>query len=66
MKLKYVLIALAAFAAYLLGAQAGEDRYREITHAVTRYWNDPQVKKARAKAQKARNKAVKAARKKFS
>lgn len=66
MKIKYVLIALVAFAAYVLGAKAGEDRYREITRAVTRYWNDPKVKKARAKAKKARNKAAKAARKQFS
>lgn len=66
MKIKYVLIALVAFAAYVLGAKAGEDRYREITRAVTRYWKDPKVKKARAKAKKARNKAAKAARKQFS
>lgn len=66
MKLKYILIALVAFAAYVLGAKAGQDRYKEITHAATRYWNDPKMKKARAKAKKARNKATKAARKKFS
>lgn len=63
MKFKYVLIVLVAFAAYVLGAKAGEDRYKEITQAATRYWNDPKVKKARAKA---RNKAAKAARKQFS
>ncbi|QNE46037.1 hypothetical protein F1C58_03335 [Glaciihabitans sp. INWT7] len=66
MRIKYVLIVLVAFAAYVLGAKAGEDRYKEITHAATKYWNDPKVKKARAKAKKARNKAAKAARKKFS
>lgn len=66
MKFKYVLIVLVAFAAYVLGAKAGEDRYKEITQAATRYWNDPKVKKARAKARKARNKAAKAARKQFS
>lgn len=67
MKFKCVLLfALAAFAAYVLGAKAGEERYTEITHAVTKYWNDPKVKKARAKAKKARNTAAKAARRQFS
>lgn len=66
MPFKYVLIVLVAFTAYLLGAKAGEERYKEIIHAATKYWNDPKVKKVRAKAKKTRNRATKAARKKFS
>jgi len=65
MKFKYILIVLVAFAAYLLGAKAGEARYNEIVSAATKYWNDPKVKKARAKARKARNKAAKSAHKRF-
>jgi hypothetical protein len=66
MRFKHLLIVLIAFAAYVLGAKAGEERYREIVHAVTKHWNDPRVKKARAKAKKVRIRAAKAARKKFS
>jgi hypothetical protein len=63
MRFKYLPIALVALAAYILGAKAGEDRYKEIKKAVTHYWNDPKVKKAREKAGKSRAKAAKAARK---
>lgn len=66
MRFKHVLIVLIAFAAYVLGAKAGEERYREIVLAVTKHWNDPRVKKARAKANKMRTRAAKTARKKFS
>ena len=66
MKIKCVLVVLVVFAAYVLGAKAGEDRYREIARVVTRYWNDPKVKKTRAQAVKARNKAARVARKRFS
>ncbi len=59
MKTKYLVIALIAFAAYTLGAKAGEDRYRQISGTFTKYWNDPAVKKARAKGRKARKKAAK-------
>jgi len=58
---KLIVIALIAFAAYLLGARAGHDRYEAIKHAATKYWNDPEVKKARKKAKKLRDKARKAA-----
>ncbi|MDJ0335973.1 hypothetical protein QMG83_12125 [Salinibacterium sp. G-O1] len=60
MRPQYLIVAVVAFAAYVLGAKAGESRYNEIKKAATRYWNDPQVKKARAKAKKARDKARKA------
>ncbi len=65
MRFKCILIALVAFGAYLLGAKAGQERYRQITRALTTRWNDPTVKKVRAKAKKARNRATKAARKQF-
>ncbi len=65
MRFKYVVIAAIAFSAYVLGARAGESRYRDIKKAVTGYWNDPTVKKARAKAKKASTKAAKSARKKL-
>jgi len=63
MPVKYVLVVLVAFAAYVLGAKAGEERYREITRAATRYWNDPKLKKARARAEKARDRAARVVRK---
>ena len=65
MRLKYVVIGLIAFGAYVLGAKAGESRYRDIKHAFTSYWNDPTVKKARAKAKKTGARAAKSARKKL-
>lgn len=65
MPFKSVLVVLVAFAAYVLGAKAGEERYREITRAATRYWNDPKLKKARAKAEKARDRAARVVRKSF-
>ncbi|MET0806468.1 MAG: hypothetical protein ABWX66_00915 [Lacisediminihabitans sp.] len=61
MRPKLIVIVLIAFAAYLLGARAGHDRYEAIKHAATKYWNDPEVKKARKKAKKLRDKARKAA-----
>jgi hypothetical protein len=61
MRPQYLIVAVIALAAYVLGAKAGESRYNEIKKAATRYWNDPQVKKARKKAKKARDKARKAA-----
>jgi hypothetical protein len=66
MRFKYVVIVFVAFAAYVLGARAGEERYKQITHAARKYWNDPKLKKARGKAKKARVRAAKAAREKFS
>ena len=61
MRPQYIIVAVVALAAYVLGAKAGESRYNEIKKAATHYWNDPQVKKARKKARKARDKARKAA-----
>ena len=66
MRPQYLIVVALAFAAYVLGAKAGESRYKEIKKAATHYWNDPQVKKARKKAKKARDKAKKAARKQIN
>lgn len=63
MRRKYLAVALIAFGAYVLGARAGQDRYAAIKKTVTGYWNDPTVKRARAKAKKAGTKAAKSARK---
>jgi hypothetical protein len=54
MPFKLIFIGLVAFAAYLLGAKAGRERYTEIMDAITKRWNDPSMAKARAKAKKAR------------
>lgn len=61
MRPQYLIVAVIALAAYVLGARAGESRYNEIKKAATHYWNDPQLKKARKKARTARDKARKAA-----
>ena len=61
MRPPYLIIAVIAVAAYVLGAKAGESRYNEIKKAATYYWNDPQMKKARKKNRKARENARKAA-----
>ncbi len=66
MRPRYLLIAIIVFGAYVLGARAGRERYAAIKHTATKYWNDPAVKKARAKAKKTRKRALKAAMKKAS
>lgn len=63
--LRYLALALFAFAAYLLGAKAGRGRYRHIVKTMSTYWNDPKTKKARAAATKARQRAEKSAAKKY-
>lgn len=46
----WMLIAGVAFAAYLIGAKAGRARYREISGAAKKVWNDPAVEKVRKRA----------------
>lgn len=66
MRSKTIFIALIAVAAYVLGARAGRERYDQMKNAVTSFWNDPTVKKARkdayTEAQKARKTLQKKAR----
>ena len=60
MRLRYIIVGIIAFIAYIFGTKAGRDRYETIKHTTTKYWNDPKTKKARSKAQKARVAATKA------
>jgi uncharacterized protein YdaU (DUF1376 family) len=66
-KVAFVFVSLVAFLAYTLGAKAGKARYKEISSAVSSFWNDPKVKKARkravADAKKATQEAAKTAEK---
>jgi hypothetical protein len=64
MRPKFIFILIIAFLAYVLGAKAGRARYKQISKSVKKFWNDPQVKKARARAKKELAKAEKAANKK--
>ncbi len=54
----FLLVGAAAAAAYVLGAQAGRSRYREIAHAARAFWNDPLVAKARVRALKSAKKTT--------
>ena len=48
--LTWIGIGVIALVAYTYGARAGRGRYREIKAAAEALWNDPRVKRARAKA----------------
>jgi hypothetical protein len=50
--LRLLLVAAVAFVFYLIGAKAGRGRYREIRRGAKKAWNDPTVKKARARTKK--------------
>lgn len=65
MRPKFLIILVIAAAAYILGARAGRERYEQITKAASSFWNDPNVKKARAEASKNATKARKLATKKL-
>jgi hypothetical protein len=64
MRPKTILILVIAVAAYVLGARAGRERYDQMRKAVTSFWNDPTVKKARKEASREAQKARKAVQKK--
>lgn len=57
---------LVAIAVLVLAAKAGEERYKGGTRAATRYWNVSKLKKARARVEKVRDRAVGVVRKRFS
>jgi hypothetical protein len=59
MRPKTLLILVVLAAAYLLGARAGRERYEQLTGSLTSFWNSPDVKKARKKAQAQAEKARK-------
>lgn len=44
---RFLFIAAIAFGAYVLGARAGRERYEAIKNSVTKFWEDPTVKKTR-------------------
>ncbi len=48
--LTWIGIGAIALIAYTYGARAGRGRYREIRAAAEALWNDPRIKRARAKA----------------
>lgn len=54
---RFLFIALIAFGAYVLGARAGRDRYDSIKNSVTKFWDDPTVKKTRRGVAKQTKKA---------
>ena len=64
MRPRFFVILVIAALAYVLGARAGRERYDQISKAVTSFWNDPTVKKARKEASREAQKARKAVQKK--
>lgn len=66
MRPKFLVIAIIAFAAYVLGTRTGRERYEQMKGAIASFWNDPTVTKARKdayrEAQKARKTVQRAAR----
>ncbi|MFF1876433.1 hypothetical protein [Leifsonia sp. NPDC058230] len=63
MRPKTIFIILIALTAYVLGTRAGRERYEQMKNAVTSFWNDPTVKKARKDAYNEALKARKAVQK---
>jgi len=59
MRPKTLFVLAIVAVAYILGARAGRERYEQIAGAVSSFWNDPTVKKARKKAKKEADKARK-------
>ncbi|MDN4639879.1 hypothetical protein QCD70_06465 [Agreia sp. PsM10] len=64
--LVWLVVIAVGTTAYVVGAKAGHGRYKEISETAKAFWNDPAVKKARARAQKKTQKAAKKAVKKIS
>lgn len=63
--LRWALIIGLMLAAYVVGAKAGRSRYREISHAARRLWDDPGVKRVRQKTYRKIEKAATRAAKKI-
>ncbi|AXA95515.1 hypothetical protein [Microbacterium sp. PM5] len=61
----WLTAAIAGGVGYVLGARAGRARYREISAAAKQLWDDPSLKKARARSRKLVDKAAKRAAKKL-
>ncbi|WP_291057308.1 hypothetical protein [Herbiconiux sp.] len=63
--LVFLVVTAVGVTAYVLGSKAGTSRYKEISHTAKKLWDDPAVKKARAKTYKHAEKAAKKAAKKL-
>lgn len=61
----WLTVAIAGGAGYVFGARAGRARYREISAAAKHLWDDPSLKKARARSRKVVDRAAKKAAKKL-
>lgn len=61
----WLVVAVVAAVAYVLGARAGRSRYREISKAAKHLWDDPSLRKARSQSRKIVDKAAKKAAKKL-
>jgi hypothetical protein len=61
----WILIIAVGIGAYVAGAKAGRSRYRDISSAAKRFWDDPSVKKARKRTRKTVEKAAAKAAKKL-
>ena len=46
MRPKFLFVLAVIAVAYLLGARAGRERYEQITHAFSSFWNDPSLRNA--------------------
>ncbi len=62
----WLIVLAVASAAYVIGAKAGQSRYREISKIAKQVWDDPSLSKPRKQASKAIEKAAKKAAKKLS
>ena len=60
----WLTVGVVGVGAYILGARAGRARYREISKAAKHLWDDPSLRKARARSRKVVDKAAKKAAKK--
>lgn len=61
----WLTVAIIGTAGYVLGARAGHSRYRDISKAAKHLWDDPSLRKARARSRKVVDRAAKKAAKKL-
>ena len=53
-----VLVSAVGAAAYIAGSKAGRARYKQISGTASAFWNDPEVRKLRARVEKRARKAA--------
>lgn len=61
----WLTVVVVGAAAYVIGARAGTARYREISDAAKHLWDDPSLRKVRARTRKMVDRAAKKAAKKL-